>query len=243
MLNKLPGVSIDLTTELRWFFDGPLPSDVRSWFTRDGVGLVERRCDTYQLDGRVDIGVKQRSRQTLELKRRTRPPEPVSIADDACGHMETWRRWSPADGLLALEDDTIWVGIDKTIIKRRFGIGGQELPLSEQSRAMTGEGCDAEIVALSANGREAWTFAFAAFGQLDTQRDLLSTTWGSLTERQACPEQLQLDTDRSYGYPEWLKEISEVQSPSPVSALGHHPESRSSDRFTSAQSRNRAARI
>ena len=204
MQRNQPTVSIDLTMELRWFFDGRLPPEVQSWFTSEGVGLTERRRDTYRLDGRDDIGVKQRSQRTLELKRRTRPPEPSSVADDARGHIETWRRWSPADGLLDLDDNTLWGDIDKMIVKRRFGIDGERRPLSEQSRAMTGDGCDAEIVALSANGTEGWSFAFAAFGHPDTQRTSLDAAWRSLVERRSRPEQLRLDLSRSYGYPQWL---------------------------------------
>ena len=207
----LPGVSVDLTTEVRWFFDGPLPADVRSWFMPKGIGLLERRCDKYLLDGRLDAGVKQRSRRTLELKIRTGLSESASVADDVHGRIETWRRWSPADRLLSLADDTVWVDIDKMIVKRRFGTDGQEKLLSESTRAMTGEGCDAEIVALSANGREAWTLAFAAFGPPGTHRNSLRTAWRSLRLRQAPPDRLRLGIDRSYGYPEWISKV--VQSP------------------------------
>ena len=214
----LPGVSVDLTTELRWFFDGLLPADVRSWFMPKGVGLLEGRCDTYLLDGRLDMGVKQRSRRTLELKIRTGLSEPASVADGVHGSVETWRRWSPADHLLSLDDDAVWVDVDKMIVKRRFGTDGQEKLLSESTRTMTGEGCDAEIAALSTNGRESWTLAFAAFGPPDTHRHSLRTAWRSLSMRQAPPDRLQLDIGRSYGYPEWIPKV--MQSPaSPQKAL------------------------
>lgn len=216
MLQPPPGVSVDLTTEIRWFFDGRLPPDVRSWFTHDFVGLIERRCDTYRVDGRSDIGVKQRSRRTLELKLRTRPPEPVSIADNVHGRVETWRRWSPADALLCLDDNAVWVDVDKTVVKRRFNSDGLEQPLSQQCRAMTIGGCDAEVVALSANGQEAWSFAFAAFGQGNSARDSLTTTWRSLIEQHTRPNPLRLDALRSHGYPEWLTQVMLVPARSHV---------------------------
>lgn len=221
----LPGVSVDLTTELRWFFDGPIPAAVRSWFMPNGVGLLEHRCDTYLLDGRLDIGVKQRSGRTLELKLRTGLSEPASVADDVNGRLETWRRWSPADRLLAMDGETVWVGIEKMIVKRRFGTDGQERLLSESTRAMTGEGCDAEIAALSANGREAWTFAFAAFGQPDTHRDLLRTTWQSLIMRQPPPDGLRLLIGCSYGYPAWISKVMQMATPSQNDVSRPHPES------------------
>ena len=221
----LPGVAVDLTTELRWFFDGPLPADVRSWFMPEDVGLLERRCDTYLFDGRHDTGVKQRSRRTLELKIRTGRSEPASVADDVHGNIETWRRWSPADHLLSLEDETVWVDIDKMIVKRRFGTDGQEKLLSESTRAMTGEGCDAEIAALLASGREAWTLAFAAFGQPDTHRNSLRTAWRSLSMRLAPPGWLELGIGRSYGYPEWISKV--IQSPTPQQDSASPEETRS----------------
>jgi hypothetical protein len=221
----LPGVSIDLTTELRWFFDGPLPADVWAWFRPKGVGLLERRSDAYLLDGRLDMGVKQRSRRTLELKLRMGLPQPASIADDVHGLVETWQRWSPADGLLTLHDDTVWVDIDKTIVKRRFGTDGQPKLLSESTRAMTGEGCDMEIAALSANGRETWTFAFAAFGQPDTQRDSLNMAWRSLSMRDAPPDRLHLHIGRSCGYPEWISKVRPLPTPPPNGFSGPQPES------------------
>ncbi|MFW2381302.1 MAG: hypothetical protein ACN4GZ_06040 [Acidimicrobiales bacterium] len=209
----LPGVSVDLTTELRWFFDGPLPPEVRSWFMPEGVGLFEHRCDTYVSDGRHDVGVKQRFRRTLELKLRTGVAEPTLI-DDVHGNVETWRRWSPADRLLSLADDTNWVDIDKTIVKRRFGTDGRQRLLSESNRTMTGSGCDAEIAALSTNGREAWTLAFASFGHPDTHRDSLRTAWRSLNMRQALPCRLQLGLGNSYGYPEWISNVVPALTPS-----------------------------
>ncbi len=217
----LPGVSVDLTTELRWFFDGPLPAEVRSWFMPNGVGLLQHRCDTYVSGGRCDMGVKQRFRRTLELKIRNGLAEPAWIADDVHGNIETWRRWSPADRLLSLADDTIWVDIEKTIVKRRFGTDGQPRLLSESTRTMSGAGCDAEIAALSVNGREAWTLAFASFGHPDTHRNSLRTAWRSLNMRQAPATRLQLGLGNSFGYPEWISKVLPAPTPSPGRSAYH----------------------
>ncbi|NNF53234.1 MAG: hypothetical protein HKN03_02210 [Acidimicrobiales bacterium] len=218
LAQDLPDVSVARTTELRWFFDGPLQADVRSWFMPGGEGLLEHRCDTYLLDGFLHIGVKQRARRTLELKIRTGLPAPASIAPDVYGGVETWRRWSPADRLLTLDHDSVWLDVDKTIVKRRFGTDGQEKLLSESTRAMTGQGCDAEIAALWANGREAWTLAFAAFGQPDTHCNSLRSAWRSLSMGLAPPGRLDLGIDRSYGYPEWISKAMESATASQTSA-------------------------
>jgi hypothetical protein len=194
----------------------------------NGVGLLQHRCDTYVSGGRCDIGVKQRFRQTLELKIRTGLAEPAWVADDVHGNaddvhgnIETWRRWSPADRLLSLADDTIWVDIEKTIVKRRFGTDGQPRLLSEATRTMSGAGCDAEIAALSVNGREAWTLAFASFGHPDTHRNSLRTAWRSLNMRQAPATRLQLGLGNSFGYPEWISKVLSAATPSPGRSASH----------------------
>lgn len=200
-------VAVDLTTEIRWFFDGPPPVELLAWFTGSGSGLIEDRCDTYRLDGQVDTGVKRRSRATLELKRRLGPPEPFATVGLA-GQLEVWKRWSPAAGLVQLTDSTLWADVDKTVIKRRFDATGQEVALSERSRPMTGDGCDAEIATISVNAERAWTFALAAFGNAERHRHLLVSTWNALAVGRPEVLALGLLSHRSCGYPEWLARFS-----------------------------------
>lgn len=200
--------AVDLTTEIRWFLDGALPAEVARWFTPGGIGLFERRCDAYVDDGRFDMGVKKRGRQTLELKVRSSGSDPATLAENVHGYVETWQRWSPADELLSQDEKSTWVDIDKTIVKRRFDSEGQERPLSESNRVMTEGGCDVELAAISANGREAWTFAFAAFGHSETTLDAVRLAWLSLIEVQAPPAELRLHIGSSIGYPEWVETVA-----------------------------------
>ena len=197
-------IAVDLTTEARWFFDGQLPPDVLSWFTVGGVGLVEDRCDRYRLDGEGDVGVKRRSGATLELKLRRGPSELFTIGNDVGGQLETWQRWSPADHLVHLTKNSMWVDVVKRVGKRRFRFNGVEVPLSEENRAMTGVGCDAEITTVEVNGRAAWTFAFAAFGPVEGHRRSLQLASEGLVGERARPQQLRLDYDNSCGYPRWI---------------------------------------
>lgn len=200
-------VVVDLTTELRWFFDGPLPPAVLRWFTASGAGLAEDRCDTYRLDRHVDTGVKRRFRTTLELKRRLGTPEPFATRG-VNGNLEVWKRWSPADGRVDIDDSTTWVDVDKTVIKRRFDRRAREMPLSEEGRAMSGDGCDVEIAVISVNGLQAWTFALAAFGQPEHQRALLVSTWDALAMGRSDIKAIGLDSRHSSGYPEWLARVA-----------------------------------
>jgi hypothetical protein len=51
----------------------------------------------------------------------------------------------PADGRIYLPENSTRADVDKPTTKRRFSSDGQELPLSEQNRAVDGQGCDAEV--------------------------------------------------------------------------------------------------
>lgn len=186
------------TIELRWFMPGPLPSDVRRWFT-GSTGVDEDRCDTYLLDGRVDTGIKRRFRQTLELKVRLSVAERIELADGVAGSLEVWRRWSPAVGLVEDRVDGRWVDVHKSIVKRRFSVDGTEIAFSPNP---TGTGCDVEVAAVSVDKIQGWTFAFAAFGPPVTRREALAAAWQALMTD--APDAAPLGLGRAMGYPEWL---------------------------------------
>ena len=193
------------TTELRWFTEGPLTPEVETWFTRDGTtGAVEKRCDTYRIDGRVDAGVKRRFGETLELKVRQSLGVRFSLARDLTGRLEAWRKWSPADGLVDREVSAPWLDVHKMVVKRRFSVDGDEIALSNEPRAMTGAGCDVEVAAVTVGDVEAHTFAFAAFGPTATRRDSIVACWRALIVDTARPARLVIGDGRSSGYPEWL---------------------------------------
>ena len=198
-------IKVDLTSELRWFFDGRPPEELVSWFTLGAAtGLTEVRWDAYCVDDAVDVGVKRRFKRVLELKVRQGRPELFAVAPGLDGWLETWQRWSPADGRIHLTEDTKWIDVHKTITKRRFTGDGEELPLTEDNRAMTGQGCDVEIAIISIEGRTGWTFAFAAFGPVECHRSLLNLAWTRLLAGGAVPTPLRLHATNSLGYPAWI---------------------------------------
>lgn len=204
LLDSTPGVRIDLTSELRWFFRGPLPDDVVAWFTVDGsAGLPEQRVDLYRTSDEFDSGLKRRGGTILELKLRHGSPAVFELDDRCAGLLERWQRWSPAADRVLGTGHVDWTVVDKSIVKRRFDLEGTEFMLTEATRPMIGMGCDAEIVAVTVDGVSAWSFSFAAFGPLEHHQQLLSAAWASLLRRPR-PSSLELDVERSSGYPQWL---------------------------------------
>lgn len=204
--NRIAGaVPVVDTTELRWFTEGRLPTDIKSWFTRAGAtGMVEERCDTYRMDGRHDIGVKRRNRETLELKVRRSVGERLLLGAGLEGRPEVWQKWSPAEGLVETSEDVPWVDVHKIVVKRRFSVDGGEIVLSEATRAMHGAGCDVEVTAVTVHDTHAWTFAFAAFGPTMGRREALVASWQALLADAPCPERPGPFSARASGYPQWL---------------------------------------
>ncbi len=203
VVQPITPVSIDVTTEARWFFEGALPDDVWAWFTAGTRGRVERRRDSYRHDDLAAIGVKRRFGTTLELKERQRAPEEI-VLGDVVGRLEVWQRWSPADDRIDVSGDTSWIEVDKTAVKRRFDACGTEIELSDETRAMTGQGCDAEVVAVSVGGRSAWSIAFTGFGSPDDQRGHLLRAWDALMTPHPDVAHIDFGDAVPYGYPEWL---------------------------------------
>jgi hypothetical protein len=196
------------TVELRWFARGRIAPEVVSWFTEGGrSGVLEERRDSYRIDGRSDIGVKRRFRETLELKIRLSIGEHLMVDSHLAGALEVWRKWSPADRLVTSGEDERWFDVHKTVTKRRFTADGHEIVLAAGERAFAGTGCDVEIAAVSVEGVEAWTLAFAAFGQGHDRTRAIIAAWKALTAESRHPERFEASLSRSAGYPEWLTQV------------------------------------
>ncbi len=190
------------TTELRWFVPGSLPAEVGVWFT-GSTGLLEERIDTYRLDGRDDIGVKRRFKQTVELKVRQSLDGRIEFGGGLAGSLEVWRRWSPAEHLVEHGVVERWVDVHKSVMKRRFLLDGTEVAFSPVVKA-TGAGCDVEVASVTVDDDHSWTFAFAAFGPPETRQEALLSSWQALVDASPCPEPFEPRTARAMGYPEWL---------------------------------------
>lgn len=203
-----PSTIMLVTSELRWFAPGPVPSDVRSWFTDDGArGSCEERRDLYRLDGTADVGVKLRGHEILELKRRRSAVEGSPVRGAPRGWFEVWHKWSPADELVAAATDASWVDVHKRIIRRRFSMDGTEVELSDAERSMAGAGCDVEIVAIGVGALEAWSYALAAYGPQRSRRTSIESAWRAIGVGSAVGR-VAAGTGISCGYPEWLRQCT-----------------------------------
>ena len=132
--------------------------------------------------------------------------ERLTFGAGLTGQTEGWRKWSPADSLIECSDDLAWVDVRKTVIKRRFRVDGEECVSAGDPALMTAGGVDVEVVAVTVEGAEAWTFAFAAFGPPSGRCSAIVSASEALFAGKGVTE-LGLLSDRSGGYPDWLVHV------------------------------------
>lgn len=179
-----------------WFRSGPFPP-----------GGGEPRRDDYLWDPSLsEIGIKKRGgRDGVEIKglvaRGTTLQQPFAAT------IEIWSKWSTAAVSL---DGRPCLSVTKTRSIRKFdtaGAGVREVALGSDEQPLAGVkppelGCLIELVAIQlGDAREAWwSFAFEAFGPLESVEDSLTRT----AERVASPAPPALDRGLQLGYPAWL---------------------------------------
>lgn len=195
-------VAVSDTTEIRWFATGLPPQPLMGWFTVSATtGVVEERCDAYVVDGRPDVGVKWRHGTTLELKVRRSFGHSLELTDGLAGRTELWRKWSPADGLVAADRaGDGHIDVHKNVVRRFFAS-------SEAAGSPGVGGCHAEITTIRVAELEMWSLAFAALGTTRSSRESIVAAWDALNKHHPVPGSLATSLEVCAGYPAWLSLI------------------------------------
>lgn len=176
---------MDVTTEVRWFFEGPLPAAVQAWAEAQGA-RAEARTDHYLAPSSAALGVKVRE-GALEVKQRRKVRRARALAPGVAGRVADWAKWRFDTPAPAPEG---WLAVDK---KRWLATGAE----AEAAR------CELEVAALAGAGGTAWTVCFEASGAAEVAR------YRALGEavRRAVAEGLPvaLPASAAQGYPAWLR--------------------------------------
>lgn len=196
-------VVVSDTTEIRWFGPGPPPRSVEEWFRgASGTWRLEERSDTYRVDGRHDVGVKWRHRARLELKVRMAVGSRLALAEGLAGATESWRRWSPADGLVAVDGGHLrQIDVEKRVVRRVLGPFGRSTP------AVLRAWCQVEVTGITVGRTRAWSLAFAAYGPRRDHRHAIVAAWNVLTATSPAPDDLMGGLMSCSGYPMWLSRL------------------------------------
>lgn len=198
------------SAELRWFYRQQLPEKVREWFCSAKLCEEEAaRTDHYLvLPGSNEVGVKVRDGRKLEIKARTKMPEPFSLATGASvGRQDSWLKWSHEDrdvaGRLAAigSSSSEWVPVAKKRWLRKFRVDTAGQVEEIDADAMVEDGCRAELSKVMVRESHWWTLAFESFGEGDRPTNLEQVARHFL---KVLPHGLALTGCDSMAYPEWL---------------------------------------
>ncbi len=185
-----------LTREVRWFFDGPLPNVVHTWwFAHDADVHMETRFDQYDVvAARSGIGSKLRHTGEFNVKQRLALVGAVELAPGLMGLVEDWQKTTRpaanAPGAMAAS-----IAVIKRTASRRFGLG-------------TDAGCEVELASVEAGDRRAWSLCFETFGRFDAREEAMASAVRLLLAESPLPSGHAFPLDASRSYPEWIAEIT-----------------------------------
>jgi hypothetical protein len=202
------------SAEVRWFYKQELPLGMKDWFCGSRLCKEEAaRTDHYlMLPGSNEVGVKVRDGRKLEIKARTRMPQPFFLATGASvGRQDAWIKWSldnpEAVGRLAAigSNSPEWVPVTKKRWLREFQVGAAGEIEETDADAMAEHGCKAELCELGVRGSRWWSLAFESFGEVNRATNLEQVARHFL---KVLPNGRVLTERDSMAYPEWLNRLA-----------------------------------
>ncbi|MBW4559898.1 MAG: hypothetical protein KME32_01875 [Mojavia pulchra JT2-VF2] len=200
-----------ISNELRWFYPGKLPEDIKLWFQQncliDPLQSPEAREDIYLYSPGCDyLGIKLRQGR-LEVKWRQAEFSVVRFGESVAGQPEKWGKWLCEDSTqesfqpAMVLGNPLWVSVQKVRYSQLFQVLADltAQPVSDQERIANG--CRVEITNLVIQENAWWSLAFEAFGENNYLMENLQATASWVFNTYQGTRLLIID---SYAYPHWL---------------------------------------
>ncbi|WP_193198356.1 hypothetical protein [Nostoc sp. MG11] len=200
-----------ITNELRWFYPGTIPEDIKLWFQQnclvDSLQSPETREDLYLYSPGCDyMGIKLRQGR-LEVKWRQAELDLLRFGELVEGRAEKWGKWLCCDSTgesfqpATVLDNASWVSVQKVRYSQLY----QVLPDSSVQPVVSNENidnpCTVEITSVVARDNPWWSIGFEASGEDVRLIDNLQTTASSIFYTYRGSRLVAAD---SYAYPHWL---------------------------------------
>jgi hypothetical protein len=189
--------------EVRWIFPGQPVAALAEWFERFPAG-VEAREDTYLVSPHLrGLSVKVRGGGALEVKAYRGSPGILEVACRARGRMESWQKWSFPCGPLGQGDVPTagWTPVHKRISWIALANGQIQFPLPGPGG---GPASKLELTQIHMRDEPWWTLGIEVKGPSGLRRRELEVTV-ALMVTQALPDDIELGTDHSTSYAQWLR--------------------------------------
>lgn len=194
--------------EVRWIAPGQLPPAMARWFARFPA-LMESRQDSYLLD--PDLGglsVKVRAGRALEVKVYRGSPGTLE-AGRARGRIQSWQKWSfpLSPARQDSRDPAGWKPVAKTRQVAWFCLDSGRAVARGPAPAAE-PGCAVDLTQVRMGGQDWWSLGFEATGPAALLRGGLQAT-AALVFAQDMPGGVELSTDNSRSYAEWLGQTAQ----------------------------------
>ena len=202
------------TVEVRWFYRGNIPGEVKAWFQGAGeeVEAQPSRVDAYlRLPENDSLGVKVREGR-LEIKQRQEVYGVHRFQAGVGGVVEGWRKWGFPLGDMENKppwlpgNEDAWIEVHKKRWMRIYTMEGGQVRETAVGDYLT-NGCGWELAEVGVIGveRNWWSVGFEAFGDEEGLKDILHAVVGHVIEMGKSPN---LEVGNSFGYPGWMAQWS-----------------------------------
>ncbi|HXZ78096.1 MAG TPA: hypothetical protein VEH31_45475, partial [Streptosporangiaceae bacterium] len=161
------------------------------------------REDTYLVDPQLGgQSVKLRGGKTLEVKVYRGSPGILQVAGRARGRLESWDKWSFADGPASGSGADLpgWRPVHKLI--RRFSAASRYGRMRVRGRGEK-SACHVELTEVHTRGQAWWTLGFEATGPASLLRGELDAT-AAFVFAHSLPGGRELGPDDCQSYAQWL---------------------------------------
>jgi len=131
-------------------------------------------------------------------------PGILDVAGRARGRMESWQKWSFPSGPLSHDygDPACWKPVGKRRRISRFALASGRI-VTHAASLVHEPRCDVELTEIRTLDQEWWSLGFEATGPTDLLHSALEATAAHVFA-QALPGGVELGSDESRSYAEWL---------------------------------------
>ncbi|MBD2250019.1 hypothetical protein [Nostoc parmelioides] len=200
-----------ISNELRWFYPGTIPEDIKVWFQRccliDQEQLPEKREDIYLYVPESNfLGIKLRH-GSLEVKWRTAELGVVGFGELIAGKAEKWSKWSCDDPTgesfypATVLSKSSWVSVQKIRYLQSYQVLSDFSVESVTNDEYIDNACSLEITQLLIQNNTWWSLALEA--NAEDQR-LMANLQATAKAVFRTYRGVKLLATNSYAYPHWL---------------------------------------
>ncbi|HLC10669.1 MAG TPA: hypothetical protein VJL56_02365 [Candidatus Bathyarchaeia archaeon] len=201
------------TAEVRWFFEGPLPEEVKQWFCRSSLALNPApREDHYLLfPAALGLGLKLREGR-LEIKPLVESLGVRTFTADVAGTVQVWKKEAYGEPAfkeferLRTSTPHLWITVRKKRTLRKFSLESATLVEVPADRVFLRDGCNVEVTEITVEGSAYWSFNFEAYGNPARVEDYLQRVAAHVLKDNRRPHYT-FSSANSCSYPEWLGRV------------------------------------